>query len=280
MNALLAISAETERAFDWLCRDVPRDEPVTFVTNPGNIGDALINLSCYRYLSTRYAKLTVRSVDHTPSTDCVFMAGGGNLIEGLYTSVADFVTERCSGRRLFFFPSSVSGFEQWLDGLSGRMRMICREPLSWAHVGDHLPEEEVWLGHDAAFSATGLLRAAFAGGLQNHPRSAARFFRNDDESGHRLRSDGDVMALRGGNWVDLSAAEKAVAEAALTILQFGRVYTDRLHCAILSAILDRYVVLVPNSYFKNKAVFDHSLKTLANVRFETDPTRLVEHAGV
>jgi hypothetical protein len=39
-------------------------------------------------------------------------------------------------------------------------------------------------------------------------------------------------------------------------------------------MLDRYVVLVPNAYYKNEAVFGHSLQALANVRFERDPARL------
>ncbi len=37
------------------------------------------------------------------------------------------------------------------------------------------------------------------------------------------------------------------------------VYTDRLHVAILATILGKKTVLFPNSYFKNKAVFEYSL---------------------
>ena len=37
------------------------------------------------------------------------------------------------------------------------------------------------------------------------------------------------------------------------------VYTDRLHVAILGRILGKQAVLFPNSYFKNKALFEYSL---------------------
>jgi exopolysaccharide biosynthesis predicted pyruvyltransferase EpsI len=81
---------------------------------------------------------------------------------------------------------------------------------------------------------------------------------------------GDLMARAGGAWTDPAEAEKAVLAIVPEILACSRVYTDRLHCAILSALLDRYVVLRPNSYFKNQEVFDHSLSRFVNVRFHAE----------
>jgi hypothetical protein len=275
METWRTISAEAEQGFAWLFRDIDPKEPVTFVPNPGNVGDALINLSCYRYLAARFANVSICSTENAPRTTCVFIAGGGNLIEGLYSAISDFVAQRCEGRRLFLFPSSVMGFGTWLDGIAARARVICREPVSFAHVAKHLPPENVLLGHDAAFALAGPLRAAFASKVLHHPPTRARFFRADPERAHELPSDGDLMARTGGSWVDLAAAETAVFDAATTLLEFNRIYTDRLHCAILAAILDRYVVLTPNSYYKNAAVFDHSLSRFANVRFEHEPATLL-----
>lgn len=270
MEAWQSIAAETERAFAWLTRDIDAGEPVTFVPNPGNVGDAFINLACYRWLAARFSSLAICSVEDTPGTDRVFIAGGGNLIDGLYTTISDFVATRCAGRRLFFFPSSVKGFDRWLGGLSGRARMICREPVSHAHVAEHLPPSDVLLAHDAAFSLAPVLRNAFAEAIVRHPQTQARFFRTDDERARILEGDADIMARTGGYWTDLAAAERAVAEAATTMLRFGRIYTDRLHGAILATMLDRYVVLMPNSYYKNRAVFAHSLSRFANVRFQDE----------
>jgi len=46
-----------------------------------------------------------------------------------------------------------------------------------------------------------------------------------------------------------------------------KVYTDRLHVAILSAILGKDTFLYPNSYGKNKNVYEFSLCKFSNVRF-------------
>jgi hypothetical protein len=47
LMALATINAETIRAFDWLADGIDRRVLVTFVPNPGNIGDAAINLACF-----------------------------------------------------------------------------------------------------------------------------------------------------------------------------------------------------------------------------------------
>lgn len=47
----------------------------------------------------------------------------------------------------------------------------------------------------------------------------------------------------------------------------SKVYTDRLHNAILSAILGKETYLYPNSYHKNKGVYEFSLCGFPNVKF-------------
>jgi exopolysaccharide biosynthesis predicted pyruvyltransferase EpsI len=44
------------------------------------------------------------------------------------------------------------------------------------------------------------------------------------------------------------------------IARYDRVVTDRLHVAIGGALLGRDVTLAANRYFKNRAVYEHSLR--------------------
>ncbi|WGM88491.1 MAG: polysaccharide pyruvyl transferase family protein [Candidatus Bathyarchaeum tardum] len=46
-----------------------------------------------------------------------------------------------------------------------------------------------------------------------------------------------------------------------------QVYTDRLHVAILATILGKETFLYPNSYYKNKGVYEYSLSRYPNVTF-------------
>jgi exopolysaccharide biosynthesis predicted pyruvyltransferase EpsI len=45
------------------------------------------------------------------------------------------------------------------------------------------------------------------------------------------------------------------------------VFTDRLHIAIFSTILGKNTFLYPNSYYKNKGVYEFSLQKYPNVKF-------------
>ena len=55
-----------------------------------------------------------------------------------------------------------------------------------------------------------------------------------------------------------------------------RVYTDRLHVAILATILGKETVLYSNSYYKNRGVYEYSLSNYPNVKFVPSPPSLEE----
>ena len=55
-----------------------------------------------------------------------------------------------------------------------------------------------------------------------------------------------------------------------------KVYTDRLHVAILAALLGKDTTLYPNSYYKNKGVYEYSLFDYPNVKFVDAPKHLEE----
>jgi len=48
------------------------------------------------------------------------------------------------------------------------------------------------------------------------------------------------------------------------------VFTDRLHVAILAVILGKDTILYPNSYYKNKGVYEFSLSKYPNLKFVED----------
>ena len=87
MSALAAINTETIGAFDWLASGIDRDVPVTFVPNPGNIGDAAINFACFEYLTKRFDTVEICAIADSPRTECVFLGGGGNAVEPLFRSL-------------------------------------------------------------------------------------------------------------------------------------------------------------------------------------------------
>jgi exopolysaccharide biosynthesis predicted pyruvyltransferase EpsI len=261
-----AIHAKTERGFAWLAEAVDPLERVSFVPNPGNIGDAAINLSCWRFLSGRFAEVEMCPLGRMPAHRHVFVGGGGNLVEPLYRRVADFIDSVPGEKRLHLFPSTIDGFGELIASRGSSIRIVCREATSYRHVLKLIPAGNAFLGHDAALALGPWLRSALPK-VERLTEASAKPFRRDRE--RAIAEDGglDIMGQYQSDWTDPALAEKSVRLAAGYLLGFGRVETDRLHCAILSALLGRQTTLRPNSYFKNAAVFAHSLSRFPNVEF-------------
>ncbi len=90
--------------------------------------------------------------------------------------------------------------------------------------------------------------------------------RTDDET-HPENIDLS-LSWNGGWWTNEALCKASTYSLAAAISKFNRVVTDRLHIAILSAMLGKEVLMGSNSYFKNEAVFEHSIKPrFPNVAF-------------
>ena len=261
---LATLNGETIRAFDWLVDGVERQFPVR---PPGNIGDAAINLACFEYLSERFDKVEICAITDVPRTECVFVGGGGNAVEPLYINVRDFLDRLATDHRLFMFPATVRGYSESLQRMAHSARILCREPISLAHVAKQIGPENASLSHDAAFLLAPRLRSDFASRIEKDKTAKCRSFRTDIESMHSERGGNDIMVACQSACTDMAVAHEFVWAVARYILGFGEVETDRLHCAILAAILGRRTTLRANTYYKNTAVFEHSLSRLPNTAF-------------
>jgi exopolysaccharide biosynthesis predicted pyruvyltransferase EpsI len=87
--------------------------------------------------------------------------------------------------------------------------------------------------------------------------------RQDAEASGVLRipkSNVDISLMANGDlWGDERFARQIARNMANTLDEFEAVVTDRLHVAILSALMGKRVCLLKNSYWKNESVYEHSL---------------------
>jgi len=98
---------------------------------------------------------------------------------------------------------------------------------------------------------------AFYLGKLDYPKSSGTgyFFRTDVESAKKVDlppTNRDISA-EGDHFADIAPFIEAISK-------FEIIHTDRLHVSIAACLLGREVHLYPNSYFKNKAVFETSIK--------------------
>ena len=267
-------------------------EPLLFRPNPGNAGDSAINCAAYRLFDRLGCRVEVVPADVPVARTrgrVLVHGGGGNLVP-LYDAASRFIARHHAGcTRFILLPHTIRGHEDLLGQLGANVTLLCREAGSFAHASRHAGAARVLLAHDLVFGLDpaalvaearrrflpgvssprlalanlkrGLRRAAH--GVRNADRARElEAFRGDAESaartlGPRNIDVSGVFALR-----DMSpgGALETTWRTLAFLDRFERVRTDRLHVAILSALLGKQVDLHDNSYGKNRAVFEHSMR--------------------
>jgi exopolysaccharide biosynthesis predicted pyruvyltransferase EpsI len=262
--------AETVAAFEWLIEPALGRASVDFVPNAGNIGDGIINLACLNFLESAFETVNVVSMRETPTSDHVFVGGGGNLFEGLYGAAAGLLAGLEARQHVGFFPVSVAGHTDLLRARGPRLRLLCREAVTFESLGALLPQAGLRLTHDAAFA----LSVGDLIGSDDIPaarRGSTGVYLRQDEEAVAARARGfDLTGQHGSTWTDRAEIAEWVERVASACLRHQAIVTDRLHVAIVAALLERRVVLLPNRTFKNRAVFEASLSRLGNVSLARD----------
>jgi exopolysaccharide biosynthesis predicted pyruvyltransferase EpsI len=291
---------------DWL-KSAAAGQVIHWYPNPGNAGDSLIAVGT-EYLF-RQKRINFRIIGDVGSFDSrgkfVCYGGGGNLVSR-YKKAKQFLDKHHdSAARLVILPHTVDDNEDLLGKFSPRVTIICRELVSYAHCRAAAPNAEVLAADDVALS----LDPQFASGWQliSSALAAPRVYRSYRRSFRdfieKRQAETVLVAWRGDS--EQSPLRKEPAEGDLSntfspkakrhtlerfrlsahfflqsINRFSSVRTDRLHVAIGAALLGKNVDLYSNDYFKNRAVYDFSLKSFPNVRFVHLDAHAQEARGV
>jgi exopolysaccharide biosynthesis predicted pyruvyltransferase EpsI len=283
---------------DWL-KSSAGGQVVHWYPNPGNAGDSLIAAATESVF--RKQGLDFQTICDPGSFDSrgkfVCYGGGGNLISH-YEKARWFLQKHHeSAARLVILPHTVEGNEDLLATLSSRVTIICREHISYAYCHAAAPYADVLAADDLALSldpqylsrlkvissalaerqAYASFRRIFRDFLKSfHGETELTAWRSGPER-HPERKEppqGDLSKMFSLNAIGVPSKSRTLNKFRLSayfflrsIEQFSLIRTDRLHLAIGAAILGKEVELYGNSYYKNRAVYDFSLKSLPNVRF-------------
>jgi len=242
-----------------------RDQPVDFFRFPGNYGDSLIWHGTKILLSSLNISEQYVDISSPKYNNILLIDGGGNLVD-YYSDVREFLIKKPSlYDEIIVLPHTIFGEKQIevLNNVSSKLTIFCREKISAEFLSDKLTDNEIYLWDDCAFYNQFSLVPPGKGTLN--------VFRLDKES---------VLETLPEPNMDLSYqgyATKPLDELIDALQRYEQINTDRLHIAICAALLGRQVRLFPNSYYKNKAVYDYSQKRFPNISF-IEKFRHKEHA--
>jgi exopolysaccharide biosynthesis predicted pyruvyltransferase EpsI len=293
----MAKSGMQETPIVQYLRSLPQDNKIYFFANPGSAGDSMIAQSTYQLfgrLGLDYC-IVDRSRAFDPTGKFMMYGGGGNLVE-YYTTARKLIQKYYPFvEKLVILPHTIDANESLLGEFRANADIICREPVSYAHVRKYAPRANVMLMDDLAFSldansilqsGSGLrsfiedrslrkwmLRDLLLGVLLPIRQLPGKFskrgdwktlnsFRKDLESSHRfLPPDNvDLATLFGYGTNSEQIAFYVTCRILKTINRYRTVRTDRLHVCIAAALLGKTVEFYSNNYYKCEAIYQFSMK--------------------
>lgn len=256
------------------------EQELYFIPPPGNAGDAVIALGTYQL----FARLGITpwsvNFEDQPYMEgkTILFGGSGNLVEGKYRELHDAILKYLQwGNRCVLLPQTIFGYEDLVKYTqSGQLTIFCREETSYklCAIANGLDTSNLFLDEDMAFQIDPEFIRPFA---EKKGTGCAYCFRTDAESSHQIpltNSNRDIsLSWNGSLWHDWDMTHSVVVSLLTYLSRFETIRTDRLHIAILGSLLGKRVFMYPNSYYKNRAVYELSLANRGNTFFvNTDPS--------
>jgi exopolysaccharide biosynthesis predicted pyruvyltransferase EpsI len=278
---------------DWL-KSEAAGQVIYWCPNPGNAGDALIAVATedlFRQKGIDFRVITDPG-GFNSQDKFVCYGGGGNLVPPYVRGRQFLEKHHESAARLVILPHTVAANEDLLARFSSRVTIICRELISYSHCRAAAVDADVLAADDVALSLN--IQRTVSCQLIFSALTELRIFRfyrrlfrdlekrsaahtvleawRDDGERHPSRtqpSKSDLAKIFSpqGKLHKLGRYRLSAHFFLRAIDRFTLVRTDRLHLAIGAALLGKKVELHSNRYFKNRAVYDFSLRLLPNVRF-------------
>ena len=258
-----------------------RGQEVFFCPNPGNAGDSLINAATYQLFRKIGINYRILSGADDLEGKIVFYGGGGNFVS-YYNNASDFISKwHHKASRMVILPSTIDSHMALISGLGPNVDVICREKVSFNYVNMVNRDANVHLMDDMGFyfdvryfrdwnklqqrnfrSRINRKLLKFLAEERSAGSGALNSFRLDKESTEiNVPEDNvDIARLLEAAEMDEEAAAAVAYNQLFFINLFDQVNTNRLHVCISGILLGKKVNFFPNSYYKNLAVYEHSMK--------------------
>lgn len=237
-------------------KNIAGNRKVFYVPNGGNWGDGLIRYGAekfFRSYNIGYTKLNPMRVHKMASkgydfSEDILIYGGGGAWANSYSNGLNYV---CNVEQLFnkvlVLPST---YQSDFSFSTENVHLYARDFMASYKKSDNK------FCHDMAF---------YIGPLDCTSGSGdGFFFRTDKESSGliELPDNNRDLSREGKTSSNVTGFFRAIAP-------FKTVHTDRLHVSIASALLGKNVNLYDNSYFKNKAVYEATMRDIfPKVKFQ------------
>jgi len=237
--------ATTRSEFSELAEHLDRIAPFQYLSPPGNWGDAIIRSGTLRFFQQHELKFTEIAHANDAKTDLpVVLGGSGGFCR--FWQWSPLAARQCYERseNLVVLPSSYE---------SQSLAWHFERPDCVFYSREHVSLRQIQ-GHCRTLFCPDMAFWNDVSGFDSSGRGILNAFRTDVEGLGTARQTPDNRDLSLEH--DHTGSPRAFFDA---IARYSIVRTDRAHIAIAAAMLGRKVMMFPNAYHKNEALFNSSL---------------------
>jgi len=240
-----------------------RGKKIVLLLNRGNRGDGVIHLGAQRFLKSlglSWAEVHEENAPASISADVLLVVAAGALCRYTHSIVGIINRYARHVEQVIILPSSFdlhcSEVRRFIGAWSDKYTVFCRERRSFdALTRTGAAPNKLFLAHDLAFWCDVRHWAA-----RPHAGTVG-IFRRDRETVFERRP----LHFSGK---DISRGPDSEPETLLDyVARYSVIHTDRTHAAITGAMMGREIWFYRNAYFKNQAIYEHSLSHLPQVHF-------------
>lgn len=271
-----------------------------YMSNPGNLGDCVITASTYQFFDSE--KFNYKIFNKVPNEPFYLVYSGGGVwirdYRDCYQKTLEIFKDK-NLKKCVILPSSFNNCTDLINVLDERFIVFAREEKSFDYLKKSNIKSQVYLADDMVINAdiSELQKGVkniylVSNNLFENLKIYRKFYLRVDKKikkalkkydnlkiGYFLRDDVektvenkpfnnfDLSNCKSADWSNKKLAYAMSKIFIDTIDKFEIVVTDRLHVAICAVKLNKKVFLIDNSYGKNSAVYNYSLKNKENVFF-------------
>lgn len=237
------------------------DTNFKYIPNPGNGGDALIAAGTYQI----FDKLNLNyDIDNAKCsyTNQILMYGGGGNFNSIYGNCKNFLKNNLNkNNKIIILPHTIMGVDECFDTFNDDIYIICRDYASYDYVFSKIKNKKnVCISKDMAFYLDVSKYNNDDGGDGEH---ILNWFRTDIEKTKIQIPDDNVdLSFKINYGMSKEGAYKTAYAILDYVSKFKVVNTNRLHGGISASLLNKTVNLYDNSYKKNSAVYEFSIRNM------------------
>ena len=246
------------------------NKKIIYIPNPGNAGDSLIVLGTFTLFNKLNLNYEIGNINKLYNNEILFYAGGGNLV-GIYNNCRNFILKNQEKNTIVVLPHTINNEDRLIQNLNDKVILLCRELYSYEYVKNHIKNKNnVYLSKDMAF----YIETEYLNKFKKNSHGCCNCFRLDSErtSIKIPNNNNDIsQTLRQGisnNTSNLNVIHETCKKVFNYLANYEEINTNRLHVAVAGLLLNKKVNLYPNSYWKNKAIYEYSIKNkYSNIKF-------------